>query len=132
MPQLSESTALAVLRITTGLMAFTHGVRKLVLGPVEAIGQPLVAQGFPASFAYVVTLGELAGLALALGWYSRLAAAAVAGTMWGIVLWVQLGLWHRIGTGGGVPLEFPLLLAITATLLALVRATRWSLARRRR
>ena len=127
MPQLSESTALAVLRIVTGCLVFTHGVRKVVTGPVEAIGRPLVAHGFPASFAYVVTLGELAGLALALGWFSRLAAAVVAATMWGIVLWVQLGLAGRIGTGGSVALEYPLLIAITATLLALLPPTRWSL-----
>jgi uncharacterized membrane protein YphA (DoxX/SURF4 family) len=132
MPQLSESTALAVLRVATGLLVFSHGVRKVVQGPVEAVGRQLVAQGFPASFAYVVTLGELAGLALALGWHSRLAAAVVAATLWGIVLWVQFGLWHRVGTGAGVPLEFPVSLGITATLLALVPSTRWSLGRRRR
>jgi len=127
MPQLSESTALAVLRIATGGLVFVHGVRKVVTGPVEAVGRQMVAHGFPASFAYVVTLGELAGLALALGWFSRLAAAAVAVTMWGIVLWVQLGLAGRIGTGAGVPLEYPVLIAITATLLALLPSTRWSL-----
>ncbi len=92
----------------------------------------MVAQGFPASFAYVVTLGELAGLLLALGYYPRLAAAVVAVTMWGVVLWVQLGLWPGIGTGRGVPLEYPVMLAITATLLALVQSTRWSLGRGRR
>jgi putative oxidoreductase len=132
MPQLPESTALAILRIVTGLLVFAHGVRKVVQGPVEAIGRQMVAQGFPASFSYVVTLGELAGLLLALGYYPRIAAAVVAGTLWGVVLWVQLGLWPAIGTGRGVPLEYPVLLAITATLLALVSSTRWSLGRGRR
>jgi putative oxidoreductase len=131
MPKLSESSALAVLRIATGALVFPHGVRKLIQGPVVAIGRQLGAHGFPESFAYVVTAGELAGIFLALGLYSRVAAAAVALTMWGIVLWVQLGLLAKLGTGPGVSLEYPLLLAIAATLLAILEPTRWSLDRRR-
>lgn len=131
MPKLSESSALAVLRILTGALVFPHGVRKLIQGPVAAVGHQMVAHGFPASFAYVVTAGELAGIFLALGLYSRIAAAAVALTMWGIVIWVQLGLVSRMGTGPGVSLEYPLVLAVIATLLALLPPTRWSLDRRR-
>jgi uncharacterized membrane protein YphA (DoxX/SURF4 family) len=131
MPKLSESSALSALRIATGLLVFPHGVRKLIQGPVAAIGAQLVAHGFPASFAYVVTAGELAGLALALGLYPRAAAAVVAATMWGIVFWVQLGLAGRFGTGSGVALEYPVLLALIATILTIVPATRWSLGRKR-
>jgi len=131
MPKLTESTALAVLRIATGLLVFPHGVRKLLHGPVAAVGKQLAAHGFPPSFAYVVTAGELAGLFLALGLFSRAAATAVAMTMWGIVTWVQFGLLGRAGTGASVPLEYPLLLAVVATLLAVVPPTRWSLDRRR-
>ncbi len=130
MSKLSESGALAVLRITTGVLVFPHGVRKLIQGPVAAIGKQMLAHGFPVSFAYVVTAGELAGVFLALGLYSRIAAAAVAATMWGIVIWVQLDLITRMGTGGGVSLEYPLLLAVIATLLVALPPTRWSLDRR--
>jgi putative oxidoreductase len=131
MPKLSDSSALALLRITTGVLVFPHGIRKLIQGPVAAVGRQMVAHGFPASFAYVVTAGELAGIFLALGLYSRIAALAVALTMWGIVIWVQLGLLTRVGTGPGVSFEYPLLLAAIATLLALLPPTRWSLDRRR-
>ena len=131
MPKLSESSALAALRIATGLLVFPHGVRKLIQGPVAAVGRQMVAHGFPPSFAYVVTAGELSGLFLALGLFSRAAAAAVAMTMWGIVIWVQLGLLSRLGTGTSVPFEYPLLLAVIATLLTALPATRWSLDRRR-
>ena len=131
MPKLSESSALAVLRIVTGVLVFPHGIRKLIQGPVAALGHQMAAHGFPASFAYVVTAGELAGIFLALGLYSRIAAAAVALTMWGIVICVQLGLLTRMGTGTGVSLEYPLLLALLATLLAVLPPTRWSLDRRR-
>jgi putative oxidoreductase len=131
MPKLSESSALAVLRIVAGVLVFPHGVRKLIQGPVAAIGHQMTAHGFPASFAYVVTAGELAGIFLALGLYSRIAALAVAVTLWGVVIWVQLGLLTRVGTGPGVSLEYPLLLAVVATLLAALPPTRWSLDRRR-
>jgi uncharacterized membrane protein YphA (DoxX/SURF4 family) len=131
MPKLSDATALALLRIVTGVLVFPHGIRKLIQGPVAAIGKQLAAHGFPPSFAYVVTAGELAGLFLALGLYSRIAATAVALSMWGIVIWVQFGLVTRLGTGAGVSLEYPLLLAIAATLLAVLPPTRWSLDRRR-
>jgi putative oxidoreductase len=131
MPKLSDSSALALLRIATGVLVFPHGIRKLIQGPVAAVGRQMVAHGFPASFAYVVTAGELAGIFLALGLYSRLAALAVALTMWGIVIWVQLGLVTKMGTGAGVSFEYPLLLAVIATLLAALPPTRWSLDRRR-
>lgn len=128
--KLSDSSALALLRIVTGVLVFPHGVRKLIQGPVAAVGRQMLAHGFPESFAYVVTAGELAGLFLALGLYSRIAAAAVAATMWGIVIWVQLGLLGRVGTGAGVSLEYPFLLAVIATLLAALPPTRFSLDRR--
>jgi len=130
-PKLAESSALAVLRIATGLLVFPHGVRKLIAGPVAAIGKSLVAHGFPAWFAYLVTAGELCGLLLALGLYVRYSAAAVALTLWGIVVFVQASLLRDWGTGRGVALEYPVLLALTATLFVLVPPTRWSLGRRR-
>ena len=131
MPQIKESVALAVLRIATGALVFPHGLRKLVTGPVAVIGKSLVAHGFPAWFAYPVTAGELAGGLLALGLYTRLSAAAVAATLWGIVAVVQLPLARDMGTGRGVPLEYPILLALTATLFVLVPATKWSVGRGR-
>ena len=130
-PKLSDSAALAVLRIATGLLVFPHGVRKLLTGPVAAIGKSMVAHGFPAWFAYPVTAGELCGALLALGIYVRYSAAAVALTLWGIVFVVQAPLLAEWGTGRGVPLEYPVLLALTATLFVLAPPTRWALGRGR-
>jgi putative oxidoreductase len=127
-----DSAALAVLRIATGLLVFPHGVRKLLKGPVAAIGKSMVDHGFPESFAYVVTLGELAGLPLALGLYTRHSAAAVALTMAGIAVVVQRSLFWQIGTGKGVPLEYPLLLMVAAAVFVFVPAPRWSLDAKRR
>lgn len=125
-----DSTALSILRIATGLLVFPHGVRKLLAGPVAAIGKSMVEHGFPASFAYVITLGELMGLLLALGVFTRYAAAAVALTMAGIVVVVQRGLAGQLGTGRGVPLEYPVLLLVLAVIFVFVPARRWSLGRR--
>jgi uncharacterized membrane protein YphA (DoxX/SURF4 family) len=130
-PKFNDSFAFALLRIVTGALVFPHGVRKLVTGPVASIGKSLVSHGFPAWFAYPVTAGELCGLLLALGIAVRASAAAVALTMWGIVVFVQASLLHDFGTGQGVPLEYPVLLAVTATLFVLTPPRRWSLGRGR-
>jgi putative oxidoreductase len=127
-----EFIALALFRVLTGGLAFTHGLRKLIQGPVSAIGKAMSDHGFPPSFAYVVTVGELAGLLLAIGLFTRLAAAGVAATMLGIAVVVQSGLIPQIGTGRGVPFEYPLLLAVAAALFVVLPRTPLSLDGRRR
>jgi putative oxidoreductase len=127
-----ELIALALFRVLTGALAFTHGLRKLIQGPVSAIGKAMSEHGFPPSFAYVVTVGELAGLLLAIGLFTRLAAAGVAATMLGIAVVVQSGLIPQIGTGRGVPFEYPLLLAVAAALFVVLPRTPLSLDARRR
>jgi hypothetical protein len=44
---------------------------------------------------------------------------------------VQAPLVRELGTGRGVALEYPLLLALTATLFVLAPPTKWSLGKRR-
>jgi putative oxidoreductase len=131
-PRLDASTALAVLRIATGLIVFPHGVRKLIKGPVAAVGGAMREYGLPEAFAYVVVLGELAGLLMVVGLYTRLASAAVALTMAGIALVVNSEQLPKLGTGASTDFELSLLLAIAAALCALVPATRFSLDARRR
>jgi putative oxidoreductase len=131
-PRLDASTALAVLRIATGALVFPHGVRKLIKGPVAAIGGAMREHGLPEAFAYVVVMGELAGILMVVGLYTRLASAAVAVTMAGIALVVNSGQLGAIGTGKSTGLELSLLLAIAAALSALAPSTRFSLDARRR
>lgn len=132
MPRLDASTALAILRIATGLLVFPHGVRKLIKGPVAAIGGAMQEYGLPEVFAYVVVLGELAGLLMVVGLYTRLASAAVAATMAGIALVVNSEQLPMIGTGASTDFELSLLFAITAAVCALAPSTRFSLDARRR
>lgn len=132
MPRLDAPTALALLRIATGLLVFPHGVRKLLKGPVTAIGKQMANHGFPELFAYVVTLGELAGILMVVGLYTRMASAAVAVTMAGIALVVNSGQLSVIGTGKSTGFELSLLMAIAAALCTLTVPTRFSLDARRR
>ena len=131
MPRLEPSTALALLRIATGLLAFPHGLRKLIKGPIAAIGGQMTAHGFPQWFAYLVVMGELAGLLMVVGLFSRFASVVVAVTMAGIALVVNRGEIPLIGSGDSLGFELSLLLAVAATLCALAPSTRFALDGRR-
>lgn len=125
--RLDAPTALAILRIATGLIAFPHGVRKLIKGPVTAIGDAMSTYGLPEQFAYVVVLGELAGLLMVVGLCMRFASAALALTMAGIAFVVNSEQLAVIGTGMSTDFELSLLLATTAALCALAPSTRFSI-----
>jgi uncharacterized membrane protein YphA (DoxX/SURF4 family) len=129
MSRAHEPRALALLRIVTGLLVFSHGVRKLIAGPASAIGGVIAAKHlpFPGVLAWLVTFGELAGLALALGFKTRGAALAVALTMGSIVLFVQLGALTNVGTGSSVAAEYTLLLAILSFAFVIVGPATWAL-----
>ena len=132
MLRLDPALALALLRITTGALVFPHGVRKLMQGPVAAIGRQIAAQGFPEWFAYLVTVGELSGLLLAVGLYTRFAGAAVSLTMASIAVFTQLGTLRHFGSGKSVSLEFLVLLCSSAALFVFLPPTPLSLDGRRR
>jgi putative oxidoreductase len=126
-PRIDPTIALAVLRIATGLLAFPHGLRKLINGPVASIGEYIAAQGLPPSFAYVITLGELAGLLMMVGLFTRFASAVVALTMASIAFGGSLSEAVMLGTGESLGFELSLMLAVSATLCVLAPATRISL-----
>jgi uncharacterized membrane protein YphA (DoxX/SURF4 family) len=132
MAQGKGATSFAVLRIVTGLLVFPHGVRKVIAGPIDAIGGAVTSQGFPAWMAWLVTAGELCGLLLALGLFTRLAGLAVGLTMGSIVVFVQADKLAQIGTGAGASAEYPLLLAVIGLLFVFYGPTPWSVDARRR
>jgi uncharacterized membrane protein YphA (DoxX/SURF4 family) len=126
-PRIDPTIALAVLRITTGLLVFPHGLRKLINGPVASIGEYIATHGLPPSFAYVITFGELAGLLMVVGLFTRFASAAVALTMASIAFGGSLSEAAMLGTGESLGFELSLMLAVSATLCVLAPATRVSL-----
>jgi uncharacterized membrane protein YphA (DoxX/SURF4 family) len=130
--RVDPALALAILRITTGGLVFLHGARKVLKGPVTAIGKAVAAQGFPEWFAYFITLGELAGLLLAVGLYIRVAGAVVALTMGSILVFTHLDSVTQLGTGKSTSFELLVMFGLSAALCAIVVPTRWSLGKRRR
>ena len=124
------STGLLLLRLVAGLLLAAHGSQKLFgwFGGygIAGTGGWLESIGFkPGKAMAVVTgLSELAaGLALALGLLTPLAAAAVIGTMT-VAAWTHAasGLW---ATNGGY--ELPLLYAVVGASLAFTGAGDYSI-----
>src|SRR6266496_923840 len=99
-PAMNPSSAIALLRIATGILVAPHGIRKLLTGPSQAIGQAIAAKGLPLPdvLAWLVTIGELSGILLALGVATRAAGAMIAVTMAGIVAFTQIEKLAQLGT----------------------------------
>ena len=127
-PAVNPANAIAMLRIVTGLLVAPHGIRKLLAGPPNAISGVIARAGVPLPdvVAWIVTLGECAGILLALGIATRAAGVAIAVTMGGIVLILQRDLLAQLGTGASVPAEYPLLLAFLGAFFAMIGEKVWS------
>jgi uncharacterized membrane protein YphA (DoxX/SURF4 family) len=132
MPNAPSAYAIALLRIVTGLLVASHGLRRLFVGPARAIGGALAAKGLPAptALAWFVTAAELAGILLALGLFSRAAGGALAVAM-ALVVCTQTGALSFIGTGAGIAGEYPLLLTVVGLYFATNPPGPWALRGRR-
>jgi putative oxidoreductase len=90
-----HSYAIAIIRITLGVIIFAHGAQK-VLGWFGGYGLKgtvgyFTSIGIPLPIAYLVCFTEfLGGLALILGFLTRPAALGVAAVMVGAILKVHL------------------------------------------
>jgi putative oxidoreductase len=126
---MNPGTAIVMLRIATGLLVAPHGIRKLLAGPSSAIGPAIARSGLPLPdlFAWLVTIGELAGILLVVGVAVRAAGFAIAITMLGIVIFVQKELLLELGTGASVPAEYPVLLAVLGAFFAALGGKVWSI-----
>lgn len=80
----------AIIRFSTGAIMVPHGVQKLVYGTAVNTAQGMATKGFPfpLPLAYFVGFVELfVAAALALGLFTRLAAAMLAVEMVVIIIW---------------------------------------------
>lgn len=123
--------ALLLIRLTVGGTIAAHGAQKLFgwFGGhgVHGTAGFLESLGFRPGRAYAWLLGGtevLAGLALAAGFVTPLAGAAVAGVMIAAIAVVHWGKGFFAADGG---LELPLALAVPAIAMAFSGGGRWSL-----
>ncbi|GHC55739.1 DoxX family protein [Streptomyces cinnamoneus] len=122
------SLGLLLLRLMLGIIMVGHGTQKLFGwfdGPgIDGVAKGFAALGYPAPKAMAVIAGlseTLGGLGLALGLLTPLAAAAVLGTMVN-----ALGVTWDGGFFLPKGVEFTLLVALSATALALTGPGRYS------
>lgn len=108
-----------VLRLSLGLMFLAHGLTKVLVFTLPGTAQFFASVGFPGWLAYPVAAAEtLGGIALLLGIYPRLVAAALVPVLLG-ALSVHAGNgWSFTNANGGW--EYPAFLAAAALVLALL------------
>ena len=111
-----QPLGLLAMRISLGIIFFTHGYPKLIRADLE-IQHFFVQHGLPAQFVYVAgVLEAFGGLLLVLGLFTRPAALLLAIEM-GVAIW-------KVHSGGGIMAvhlyEFPLALAAACLALATV------------
>ncbi|MDR3412012.1 MAG: DoxX family protein [Formivibrio sp.] len=111
--------AALALRLALGIMSLAHGLTKLLVFTLPGTVGFFTKVGFPGWMAYPVTAAEIVGgIALIIGVYPRLAAAALLPVLIGAST-VHLGNgWSFTNANGGW--EYPVFLIIAALAQALL------------
>jgi putative oxidoreductase len=119
----------ALLRIALGIIFIAHGLYlKVFVFTLPGTAQFFDSLGLPPALAYAVFAAEtVGGLALLLGIHARWAAVALIPVALGAT-WAHLGAgWLFSNAGGGW--EYPLFLAVTLAVQALIGDGAWALRR---
>lgn len=123
-----DDLAKLILRSALALLLLFHGVSKLI-GGVGFITGMLADAGLPPALGYMVYIGEVvAPLMILLGVWTRPAALVVAGNMVVAVMLVHLNEIFTLSKTGGWALELQGFFFVTALVVALQGAGRYSLA----
>lgn len=111
--------AALLLRLTLGTVLIAHGLLKVLVFTLPGAAGFFSSIGFPGWLAYVVTGVELiGGLALVLGWQSRIAALLSLPVLLG-ASYVHAGNgWLFTNKNGGW--EYPVVLVLLAVAVALL------------
>lgn len=106
-----QSHAIALLRVSLGVMALAHGLLKVFVFTLPGTVAYFQSLGLPGFIAYLTILGEVGGgLALLLGFYTRWVSLAMIPLLLGAAS-VHLGNgWMFSNAGGGW--EFPVFWAV--------------------
>ena len=118
--------AALVLRLTLGTVLLAHGLLKLVVFTPAGTVAFFEKIGLPGPLAYVVIAAEVAGgIAIVLGWRTRLFAAAVAPILFVSALPHLANGWLFSAPGGGW--EYSAFLGFTAVAVALLGEGRYAI-----
>jgi putative oxidoreductase len=114
----THSQSALALRVTLGVILLSHGLMKaLVFGFDGTVGY-FASLGLPAMAAYLTIFGEVAGgLALILGFYTRLSALLSLPILLGAAVVHAGNGWVFSNAGGGW--EFPVLLVVLTAIVAI-------------
>ncbi len=126
----STHYGITLLRIALGAMFLAHGLLKALVFTLPGTAGFFESVGYPGFLAYLVTPAEiLAGIALLLGFHTRLVAAVMVPVLLGATL-VHLGNgWVFSAPKGGW--EYPLYLVIAAIAQSLLGSGAFSLDNRK-
>ena len=116
---------ITLLRLTLGVMFLAHGLLKVLVFTLPGTAGFFESVGFPGFLAYIVAPAEiLAGIALLIGFRTRLVAAATIPLLIGATL-VHVGNgWVFSAPNGGW--EYPVYLVIAAIAQTLLGSGAWS------
>jgi putative oxidoreductase len=133
-PALAAATRLdyaaLLLRASLGTMFLAHGLMKFVTYTLPGTAAFFESVGFPGWTAYLVAPAEvLAGVALLVGFRTRLAALLSLPILIGAIVPHAGAGWLFSNAGGGW--EYPLYLVATAVVVALLGGGRLALTRPR-
>ena len=119
-----------LLRISLGIVLIAHSLYlKLAVFTLAGTAQFFTSIGLPSSLAYAVfTIEAIAGIALLLGFHSRIAAAAVVPVLLGATWAHWPAGWLFSNANGGW--EYPLFLTLTAVVVALLGDGKFALSNR--
>jgi putative oxidoreductase len=116
-----------LLRLVLGLLMIAHGIGK-ARGGIDAIVDMVVAHHMPAFVAYFVYIGEIVAPAfLIVGLFTRAAAVIVVISMLFAVGLAHTGDLFSMSEGGGYALELQAFYLVTAIVVALLGAGRYSI-----
>lgn len=122
--------AALLLRASLGTMFLAHGLMKLVDFTLPGTAAFFESVGFPGWTAYIVSPAEvLAGVALIVGFHTRLVALLSLPILLGAIVPHAGAGWSFSNAGGGW--EYPVYLVATAVVVALLGGGRLALTRPR-
>jgi len=116
-----------LLRVVLGLLILAHGIGKIKSGP-GMIVDLVVQHHLPAFVGYLVYIGEVVAPALLIvGLFTRAAAAIIVINMIFAVLLAHTDELFSMDKSGGYALELQALYLVTAIVVALIGAGRYSI-----